>query len=175
MLIKGDIIITDPCYFIKEKDWNERVYGTVGKKGDLFHLGFSSYLISQTYYGDWSCTTFQTNEKNVVEHLNLIEKHLENDEKELLNENDVEIGQFCADSGMVCVVLLDEVLKLKPDFDYHITKPWTTTLIKDFVGEINFHLYTEENRKHNLPENFYKHLSIWGRGNINFYTLQTGL
>ena len=49
-----------------------------------------------------------------------------------------EIGQFCADAGLVSVIALDEVLKYNKDFDYHITRPWTTTLIKDFKGTVQF-------------------------------------
>ena len=33
---------------------------------------------------------------------------------------------------------MDELLKYNPDFDYHINKPWTTTLIKNFKGTVQF-------------------------------------
>lgn len=63
-----------------------------------------------------------------------------------------------SDAGMVAVFLLDEVLKYNPDFDYHINREWTTTLIKDFDGEINY----------------YVDAHIIGVGNVNFFTTQTG-
>ena len=45
---------------------------------------------------------------------------------------------------------------------YHRTKPWTTTLIKDFDGEIEYY----------LDKGTSAH--ILGTGNINFCTTQTG-
>lgn len=68
------------------------------------------------------------------------------------------IGHFCADTGMVAVFLLDEVLKYNPDFDYHINREWTTTLIKDFDGEVNYYVDSEDDA------------CIIGVGNINFFT-----
>lgn len=65
-----------------------------------------------------------------------------------------------ADAGMVAVFLLDEVLKYNPDFDYHINREWTTTLIKDFDGEINYYVDDDAH--------------IIGVGNVNFFTTQTG-
>lgn len=114
-------------------DWERTNYGI-----NACILGLSKYLVSDTGYGDWSCTTFEkrTNKK---------------------------LGEFCADAGMVGVFLLDEVLKYNPNFDYHINRPWTTTLIKNFDGDIKIER-NEEN-------------GVWveGTGNINFYTVQTGL
>lgn len=143
MKFKGDIIITDPCYVIRadhhdtkpitEDDWETCSYGS-----DMQSLGFSNnYLCNDTIYGDWSCTTYEKGTDKVL-------------------------GEFCADAGLVSVFLLSEVLKYNPDFDYHIEKPWTTTLIKDFDGDI---IAVTENDE----------LHLEGKGNINFYTAQTGL
>lgn len=114
-------------------DWECTNYGI---NADI--LGIKNYLVSDTGYGDWSCTTLEkgTNKK---------------------------LGEFCADAGMVGVFLLDEVLKYNPNFDYHIQRPWTTTLIKNFNGDIEI--------KRNDEDGVY----IEGKGNINFYTIQTGL
>ena len=73
-----------------------------------------------------------------------------------------EIGHFCADAGMVAVFLLDEVLKYNPDFNYHTNREWTTTLIKDFDGEIDYYVDDEDDAH------------IIGVGNVNFFTTQTG-
>lgn len=48
------------------------------------------------------------------------------------------------------------------DFDYHINREWTTTLIKDFNGEINYYVDDEDDAH------------IIGVGNVNFFTTQTG-
>lgn len=131
MKFKGDIIITDPCYVCKDEDWKKCGYGD-----NMEVLGIKNYICRGTIYGDWSCTTYnsKTNE---------------------------EIGQFCADAGLVAVFLLDEVLKYDPDFNYHTEKPWTTTLIKDFDGEVDFEVVDDEVR-------------VVGKGNIDFVGMQTG-
>lgn len=141
MYFKGDIIITDPCYIIREKneltdnDWEACSYGD-----NMEVLGIHNYLCRNTIYGDWSCTTYNT-------------------------DTDEELGEFCADAGLVSVFLLEEVLKYNPDFDFHIKRPWTTTLVKDFDGEIEI----KEVEVSNDVE-----VHVVGTGNINFYTKQTG-
>ena len=114
----GDIIITDPCYIIRAEhhgtkpitkdDWEACDFGS-----KMEVLGINHYISRDTIYGDWSCTTFNIDTKEAI-------------------------GSFCADAGSVAVFLLDEVLKYNPDFDYHIERPWTTTLIKDFKGTVRF-------------------------------------
>lgn len=76
-------------------------------------LGIHNYITRDTLYGDWSCTTYNLDTKEPI-------------------------GEFCADAGLVSVFLLDEVLKYNPDFDYHLNRLWTTTLIKNFKGTIQF-------------------------------------
>ena len=124
MEFDGDIIITDPCYIIRAKhhgttpitddDWNACEYGE-----NMEALGINNYMTRDTLYGDWSCTTYNTDTKEPI-------------------------GEFCADAGMVSVFLLDEVLKYNPDFDYHTERLWTTTLIKDFKGTVQFIVKHEE-------------------------------
>lgn len=152
---KGDIIITDPCYMIEgDKDWDKCNYGQ-----NMEALGFTNYLSSETYYGDWSCTVSK------IEFYDLIDSDYE---EEIMFDIKDEIGEFCADAGMVGVFLLDEVLKYNPEFNYHIEKPWTTALIKDFDGYISFET-TEV-----WDGDYYKELKILGLGNINFISYQTG-
>lgn len=89
-----------------KRDWEICEYGK-----NMEALGIHNYVVDSTLYGDWSCTTYNSDTKEVI-------------------------GEFCADAGMVAVFLLDEVLKYNPDFDYHTERPWTTTLIKDFHGTV---------------------------------------
>ena len=153
MKFKGDIIITDPCYIIKHgsDDWSKCDCGD-----NMEILGIKNYMCRDTLYGDWSCTTFNSDTK----------------------EN---MGEFCADAGMVAVFLLDEVLKYNPEFDCHIERPWTTTLIKDFDGEVEFKIihtegvYEEDTEWWKKGEKWEDDsLSVVGTGNINFETHQTG-
>ena len=111
MEFDGDIIITDPCYIIPDgshEDWRKCNFGY---KMEL--LGINKYMTRDTLYGDWSCTVYNTDAKE-------------------------EIGEFCADAGLVSVLNLSEVLAYNPDFDYHINKKWTTALIKNFKGTVQF-------------------------------------
>ena len=120
------------------------------------NLGIKNYLCRDTIYGDWSCTTFNLDTKK-------------------------EIGEFCADAGLVAVFLLDEVLAYNPDFDWYESKPWTTTLIRDFDGDIEMKVihtegvYDEDTKWYKKGEKWTDDsLSVVGTGNINFETHQTG-
>jgi hypothetical protein len=187
MKFKGDIIITDPCYILKhsddnrsDHDWDRCNYGQ-----NMGVLGIKNFLTSDTEYGDWSCSTVKDSLESaeLIAKLNEIYfnffrdyndakvyKTAENRKKMLEEyeakraemENDLILGKFCADAGLVSVFLLSEVLAYNPDFDYHINRPWTTTLIKDFDGDVEI---THRDGG----------VSVVGKGNINFYTTQTGL
>ena len=146
VFFNGDIIITDPCYILN-KNHNDNEWSNCNYGEDLSKLGFKHWMSRDTIYGDWSCTAYN---KNTAEKL----------------------GRFCADSGMVCVVDLQEVLAYNPDFDYHIEKPWTTTLIKNFAGSVRFIV-------HKYKSDFY--VEVEGTGvdtaavkSLNFITKQTG-
>ena len=154
MKFKGDIILTDPCYIIRENsnDWNKCQCGD-----NMKTLGIKHYLCRDTIYGDWSCTTFDSDTKE-------------------------EIGQFCADAGLVAVFLLDEVLEYNPAFDLYKSSPWTTTLIKGFDGDIEMKVihtegvYDEDTKWYKKGDKWADDsLSVVGTGNINFETHQTGL
>ena len=115
----GDIIITDPCYIIRneneitENDWH---YCECGEY--MERLGIKNYLTHDTIFGDWGCTVFDSDTKKPL-------------------------GHFCADAGLVSVFLLDEVLAYNPNFNYHLEKPWTTTLIPDFKGTVQIEVVRE--------------------------------
>jgi hypothetical protein len=150
MKFRGDIIITDPCYIIRDEnqmtkdDWEECNYGE-----NMEALGIKNYLTRETIYGDWSCTTYN-------------------------KDTGEEIGKFGADAGLVSVFLLSEVLAYNPDFDYHISKPWTTTLIKDFDGYIRIREIDVVNEYTSIIDGGKKEVRVIGEGNINFFTTQTG-
>ena len=114
----GDIIITDPCYIISndhdDDDWERCEYGDA-----MEELGLTNFLCASTIYGDWSCTTY--NEKN----------------------DDV-LGRFCADAGLVGVFLLEEVLKYNPKYDDIEKCPHAVTVIRDFHGEVEIACEVDE-------------------------------
>ena len=172
-----DIIITDPCYIIKDDtdDWRKCNYGN-----DMEALGFTNYKVRDTIYGDWSCTVFNT-------------------------DNNEKIGEFCADAGKVGIFALNEVLRYNPEFDYHLKKKWATTLINDFTGDAWFEVehhtgiyeddspimeWTDNEHKetrqkvnsNGTPQYYHRKGDTWkedsvhviGKGNINFKSNQTG-
>ncbi len=194
MKFKGDIIITDPCYVMREDngksdDWSKCNYGS-----NMEALGIKTYLTNSTEYGDWSCTTVKECPESIVHidklnenYFKLFSAHnsedkdeelikiLEQERKELEEKGkDFVLGNFCADAGLVSVFLLSEVLEYNPDFDYHLNRPWTTTLIKDFDGDINI-IHRESTNVIDGEEESSSEVSVVGKGNINFYTTQTGL
>ena len=127
-------------YLSAHYNWRRDYMGDWEKSNCGFSLdilGISTFLTSSTLYGDWSCTTFN-------------------------QDNGKKLGNFCADAGLVSVMLLDEILRYNPKFDYHINRQWTTTLIENFDGEITIEEIDSEIR-------------VIGKGNVNFATTQTGL
>ena len=148
MRFKGDIIITDPCYLghgmtrgrhgMTRKGFWEHPEFDIYEGSNLSELfGFTNYIWELTIYGDWSCTTY--------------------------NEIGLEIGQFCADAGLVGVFLLDEVLKFNPKYDDHLmgSHSFCVTLIKDFDGNVEYQVNDGE-------------AQLIGTGNKPFITKQTG-
>lgn len=188
MKFNGTLIITDPCYIINKSndgDWHKCDYGDGMEK-----LGITNYLSSSTGCGDWSCTTLKGKDTDQTVDDYLCKRHeiyskglndrnqpnitqdditsiYDQYKKDLseLDRNNVVLGEFCADSGMVGVFLLDEVLKYNPEFDYHINKVFTTTLISGFEGDVVI-----EPDPHNDGN-----VRVRGSGNFDFFTTQTGM
>ena len=151
-----------------------------------------SLVTGKTYYvepigngspADWGCTTWSTPRKDVEEQIEELNKLCKEawEAEEKYGRDSIQskiygdkwadatmdmkkLGIFCADAGMVAVFLLDEVLKYNPDFNKWMEKhDQCVTLIKGFDGEINYHIDNDGDAH------------IIGKGNINFYTTQTGL
>lgn len=187
------IIITDPCYIInkhedKKPKWENypglkgvtyntlftdytpeqmRAYEIYKKDYEAFYdlyddwdrcncgenmevLGITNYESRSTIYGDWGCTTYNTDTAE-------------------------ELGQFCADAGMVAVFELDEVRAYNPDIDEWIEKhPWCVTTIKNFTGNVDIEVVDLEDQV-DKEDYMYEEVRVIGKGNINFFTTQTSL
>lgn len=144
----------------KYDDWSKCSYGE-----NMEALGITNYICRDTIYGDWSCTTYNT-------------------------DTEEKLGKFCSDAGLVAVFELDEVLKYNPDFSQWIkTHNWCVTVIENFTGNINFEVvhqsgvYTKDDEFESNGKIYCKEGETWendeiqviGKGNINFFTTQTGL
>ncbi len=194
MKFKGSIIITDPCYIMRAKhhgtkpitkdDWRACDYGS-----NMEALGITHYITKSTLYGDWSCTTYSTNNpKRAVDDLAAISKYFDdkyeeyggykniteeqynllisecNAKRDALNLMSENIGHFCADAGLVSVFLLDEVKKYNPDIEKWIEEhDRCVTVIEDFDGDVEYYVDAAGDAH------------IIGTGSINFFTTQTGL
>lgn len=178
------IIITDPCYIIKttsEKNPYEYPYtpGLEDKLGDedyrelhrnyckweddhddwlkcgcgrnMQELGMEHYLYSHTIYGDWSCTTVNSDTEEAI-------------------------GEFCADAGLVAVFILDEVRAYNPEIDNWIkSHPWCVTTIENFTGDVNIEIVHTSGVDEDDEEWEDDEVQVIGKGNVNFFTTQTGL
>lgn len=187
MKFNGTIIITDPCYLAHgmSEELDRRLWDESDCGEDLSVFGLTQWISESTIYGDWSCHTYKGTKEEVqnkvvewdtfykdffykhnFEQLSEEEKDkLREDyftkEKEFVKENT--LGRFCADAGMVCVVYLEEVLKVNPHFKQWADEHnWCVTIIENFDGNVEYE----------IDENGEAH--IVGLGNINFYTSQSG-
>ena len=194
MKFKGTIVITDPCYIMRaehhgttpitEDDWNACNYGE-----NMEALGINNYITESTLYGNWSCTTYASeNPQETVDKLAEISKYfsdkyekyggykdISEEQYELLckdcdSKQDAldlkveNIGHFYADAGLVSVFLLDEVLAYNPDFlQWAEEHSWCVTMIKDFDEDIEYYVDAAGDAH------------IIGTGLTNFFTSQTGL
>lgn len=111
------------------------------------------YLEHDTIYGDWSCDTINESTKKVI-------------------------GKFCADSGRVCVISLKDVLKYNPKF-METCPEYCRTIVKDFNGSIQITVKEDNGSYINSDNEKVEYVdyivSVIGKGNINFYTIQSGL
>lgn len=113
----GDIVITDPCY-LKCGGVLEVLEGP--EELESFITGHGG-LSNTTHYGDWGCTVFKTSDRLVGGNLRNVDA----------------IGEFCADSGMVCVIDLKYVREFSPNFeDWLNNHAWCGTVIRGFKGTV---------------------------------------
>ncbi len=180
-------VVTD-----KDNYDSDRLDNFFESKHNFRGVGLTDMIIESTIYGDWSEAMFKTKmtpaeglelyaKINDCDYIDNLFVELENKGVDVDNEDFSiyryilsdqmqptekiceKIGEFCADAGMVAVFKLDEILKYNPDFDYHINRPWTTTVIKDFVGKIScVHYYPTEDGE--------PRVAIAGEGNYNFFS-----
>ena len=77
-------------------------------------LGIHNYIEESTLCGDWGCITCETTE-DPYKVINKLIEASENDENYVVECP--KLDNFCADSGVVSVFLLDEVRKYNSDID----------------------------------------------------------
>lgn len=107
MTFSGDIVIIDPAEIVSDP----ADWQMCRFGAELSALGFTDYLFIDACDG-WGSKVCDTN-------------------------SGMEIGSFTADSGMLCVVLLEELLDYRPDLDKKTLRHADyCTVIRDFSGEV---------------------------------------
>lgn len=144
-----NIIITDPCYLknvmhAEDKTvglhdyWDKflgLMYGECDGGDILKKFDFNDNIACSTKYGDWSCTVYKVDKdprelKSVEDLNNLLLKMKPSDE----------VGVFCANAGMVCVVDSDDLKRFNPHFfEWALFHKHCVTSIPNFTGTIGIH------------------------------------
>ncbi len=137
--LNGDVLITDPCYIMKETDYSTspniddydmsdqteaQIYRVLMDKWhednddwsktncgfDLEKIGITNYVTQTTLYGDWGCTMYDMT-------------------------TETKVGEFCADAGLVSIIDLKQALDYnKEGVEKLINKGFCATVIKNFKG-----------------------------------------
>ena len=158
---EGDIVITDPCYFIKDPIYPDEERPFVsdyftyddeedypdfdGEKSEIREQEFQKYKYDESQYkskiiDDWDACDCGNNMEVLGFSSNMCRNTIIGDWSCAVidDKTNKPIGRFCADAGEVCVVLLDDIKKYNPKVmeDCEDSDLWT--IIKDFKGSVRF-------------------------------------
>lgn len=123
---KGNLYITDPCYFTQLWDSEDDV---------IEAPEFTDYLIGFTGIGDGSWAVYKLPESFPADYENIAE--LIEDTLSGKNNPYIAIGRYSVDSATSCVVYKDEVDAHNPKFaEEFAAKPNCRAIIEDFEGEV---------------------------------------
>ena len=156
----GDVLVTDPCYL--RHGGSDDGPGWDDEDTEMF-VRKCGGMYSTTYYGDWGCTIFRT-EGGFGR----------------IPRGAKEIGHFCADAGLVCVIAMKDVLARSPGFgDWLREHRHCGAVIRNFKGKVSF---LRRSCKVKLHGQVYTdtELRIHGEGTvkgepISFESMQTSL
>jgi hypothetical protein len=154
----GDIIITDPCYIMRERDnssrpkWEDYMsltdYAGMSKEEleksgyfkDYDRLKEAEKKWEEEHPDDWNVCEYGDRMDKLGFTKYMTRDTLYGDWScttfDLSTKQS--IGSFCADAGLVSVFLLDDILKYNPDYKDHLDNSWCATWIKNFKGTVQF-------------------------------------
>lgn len=105
---KGDLIITDPCYFITDiEGWEKSQHGLC-----LDQVGFHKFMARSIIYENWICTAYNSDTNAIL-------------------------GDFSSDSRCLCVTTLDEFNTYRFPGS-KLFENGLAFLVKNFEGCISF-------------------------------------
>ena len=154
----GNVLVTDPCYILKEDadaDRDEWEYCNYGDS--LEKLGITKFVTNRTLYGDWSCTMYNFDTKKAV-------------------------GEFCVDAGLVSIMDFDQALAYNNEgVKELIEKSWCATVIRNFKGtgqvKVKEIKYMHEGKEHTDYEAYVELIGVnknTGK-DVHYISAQTGL
>ena len=160
MEFDGDIIITDPCYIIKNPDKSTKPkredyisyssmkdypdYDKEKEESEKYFEEERDYYAAcnewDANYDDWSICECGVKMETLGFTKYMTRDTLYGDWSCTTYNLDTKepIGSFCADAGLVSVFLLDEVMKYNPDYKDVKDNRWCVTCIRDFKGTVEF-------------------------------------
>lgn len=130
------VLITDPCYFIKGEDW-KCMCDIMANNAEvqeflLNKLGINGFSVG-TKYGDWVCDLYKVKLNEALPYL------LKRDYSSFYSSFEESEGRFCADSGCVCVVSLNDAKKYNESLVQKVVEDGKIgAIVKDFSGVAKF-------------------------------------
>lgn len=165
----GDVIITDPGYLFDDRlgeksrqVWHDICWHIPGSRIEprtdilsLSQLGVTPHIVGRTLYGDWGCTVFGKG-------------------------YDDQIGSFCADAGMFCVLPYQEYLKFQEAVDPVDREPWERAILHDFHGMIHAIVTQDDTPQQVMGHTYFPQMVHLEGHDVTykerlFFTRQTGL
>lgn len=124
------LIITDPCYIMKDSHWNQwldMAFSRNPMELDVYlkdYLNFGEVIAADTGYGDW--------------------------DNEVLDSNGEVMGKFSADAGMVIVCTASDLTNYGYDKEEieRLQENGCLTIIPNYTGTVELHYeYNDEGSK----------------------------
>lgn len=137
------LIITDPCYLLTDEDWDKfgrKPYNYDNGQEFLSTLNFGECIIADTGFGDW--------------------------DNYIVADNGLNLGTFCADAGMVCVLTASDFVSYNYDkekFEKYVSNG-LITIIPNYSGTVE--LYYEDS------DEYGKWAVIQGTGEYNWHSIK---
>lgn len=178
----GDIIITDPCYVMKEHDrstapkWDDYMcqkdYAGMTKQEleaagyfeDYKKLKEAEDKWEEEHPDDWKVCEYgdRMDKLGFTPSSYMTRDTLYGDWSCTtfdLNTKE-EIGGFCADAGLVSVFLLDDILRYNSDYSDHLKDNGCATLIQNFKGTVQF-VVKEVTGEYDYDSEYHKKGDTW--------------
>ena len=150
---EDDVVVTDPCYLCNHNIEYDNYWRHERPSSNNICFDYDKFIESETLYGDWGCSMIDES----------------GEEKKV-------IGEFCADSGMVCITTMSFARWWGVEegrWDKWVKEhPWSATVIPNFKGKAQITKVIDEGQE-NEP---YIEVELFSpEGKRLYYSTQTSL